>query len=307
LHSALREVLGLHVKQSGSYVGPDKLRFDFTHFKPLTPEEIEKVEIIINRKIRENIIINTDSLKYEDAVTRGAIAIFEEKYTDIVRMLSIGDFSRELCGGTHLDYSGEAGVFKISGESSISSGIRRIEAVAGEAGFLYIQRGLNRFQQIQDHFRQKEENLLDFLVNMETGIKEREKELKKKKETGGRPDIQELIAGGSMIQDIQTVIAHVDNLDRKQLSALADEIKSKTNGIVVLSSNNEEKSAIIVSLDKGLTGRLNANNLVKEIAQVVNGTGGGRPDFAQAGGNIINDALNFKQQTTDIIKECLKE
>ncbi|HLP44432.1 MAG TPA: DHHA1 domain-containing protein, partial [Candidatus Kapabacteria bacterium] len=265
------------------------------------------VEMIINRKIRENIVINTDSLKYEEAVTRGAIAIFEEKYTDIVRMLSIGDFSRELCGGTHLDYSGEAGVFKISGESSISSGIRRIEAVAGEAGFLYIQRGLNRFQQIQDHFRQKEENLLDFLVNMETGIKEREKELKKKKETGGRPDIQELIAGGSMIQDIQTVIAHVDNLDRKQLSALADEIKSKTNGIVVLSSNNEEKSAIIVSLDKGLTGRLNANNLVKEIAQVVNGTGGGRPDFAQAGGNIINDALNFKRQTADIIKECLKE
>ncbi|MCU0284777.1 MAG: alanine--tRNA ligase [Acidobacteria bacterium] len=306
LHSALREVLGLHVKQAGSYVGPDKLRFDFTHFKSLTPPEIEKIELIINRKIRENIPVNTDLLKYEEAITRGAIAIFEEKYSDVVRMLSIGDFSRELCGGTHLTSSGEAGIFKISAEYSISSGIRRIEAAAGEAGFLYIQQSLHRFQQIQDHFHQKDDKLLDYLVNMESSIKEKEKELKKKKDTGGRPVLEELIEGGTSIDNVHVVIAHLEDQDRKQLSALADEIKSKTKGIVVLSSNTGDKSAIIVSLDKELTAKINANNLVKGISQVINGSGGGRPDFAQAGGNLITDVLNFKKQTTDIIKEHLK-
>lgn len=301
LHAALREVLGLHVKQAGSYVGPDKLRFDFTHFKPLTPEDIEKIEVIINRKIRENIAIKTDTLKYEDAVARGAMAIFEEKYTDVVRMLSIGDFSLELCGGTHLDYSGEAGILKISDESSISSGIRRIEAVAGEPGFLYIQQNLNRFRQIQAHFRQKEEQLLDYLVNMEKSIKEREKELKKKKETDSRPDLEQIISEAIIIKDVQATVAHIENHDRKQLCALADEIKDRTKGVVVLSSNSDGKSSIIVSLDKGLTGKLNANNLVKEIARVINGSGGGRPDFAQAGGDAIADALNFKKHTSDII------
>lgn len=306
LHSALREVLGLHVKQSGSYVGPDKLRFDFTHFKPLTLVEIDKIEVIVNRKIRENIAIKTDVLKYEEAIARSAIAIFEEKYTDVVRMLSIGDFSRELCGGTHLDYSGEVGVFKISNESSISSGIRRIEAFAGEPGFIFIQRNFNRFLQIQNHFRQKEDKILDFLVNMETNLKEMEKGQKKNKENDARPNLEELLRNGFKIKDIQTVIAHVDNLDRKQLSALADEIKDKTKGIVVLSSNNEDKSAIIVSIDKGLSTKINANNVIKEIAQFVKGSGGGRPDFAQAGGELIIDPLNFKQQSAAIITGYLK-
>ena len=306
LHAALREVLGLHVKQSGSYVGPDKLRFDFTHFKPLAPEEIENIEVIINRKIRENMAIKTDTLKYEDAVARGAMAIFEEKYTDVVRMLSIGDFSLELCGGTHLDYSGEAGIFKISDESSISSGIRRIEAVAGEPGFLHIQQELNRLHQIQTHFRQKEEQLFDYLVNMEKSIKETEKELKKKKETDNRPDPEQIISEAIMIKDVRVAVAHFENLDRKQLSALADEIKDRTKGAAVLSGNSDGKSAIIVSVDKGLTARLNANTLVKEIARIVNGSGGGRPDFAQAGGDPIADALNFKQHAADIITGHLK-
>jgi len=306
LHSALREVLGLHVKQAGSYVGPDKLRFDFTHFKFLNWEEIEKIESIINQKIRENIEIRTNTLAYEEAIERGAIAIFEEKYTDVVRMLSIGAFSKELCGGTHLHFTGEAGIFKIINESSISSGIRRIEAVAGEPGFLYIREILNHFHKIQTHFRQKEIHLFDFLKTMEKNIKEREKQLKKQQEAKTQPNLNQLIDGTITIDEVKTTIAHIENLDRKQLSTLADEIKDKTKGIAVLSTNVNGKSAIIISMARGLGERLNANTLVKEIARTVNGNGGGRRDFAQAGGDSITDAFNFKKHTTDIISGHLR-
>jgi alanyl-tRNA synthetase len=306
LHSALREVLGLHVKQAGSYVGPGKLRFDFTHFKPLSPGEIEKIESIINQKIRENIKIKTNSLKYEEAIERGAVAIFEEKYSDVVRVLSIGDFSMELCGGTHLDSTGEAGIFKIINESSISSGIRRIEAVAGEPGFLYVRKILDNFHKIQTHFRQKQDQLFDFLENMEKSIKEKEKQLKKQQEIETRPDLNQLINEAVTIDEVKTTIAHIENMNRKQLSTLADEIKKKTKGIAVLTTNMNGKSAIIVSMAKELSNRLNADTLVKEIAQGVNGNGGGRADFAQAGGDSITDTRHFKKYTTEIITGQLR-
>ncbi len=301
LHAALREVLGLHVKQSGSYVGPDKLRFDFTHFKSLEQDEINKIEAIINEKIRENLPVTTDTLKYEAAIERGAIAIFEEKYADVVRMLTIGDFSRELCGGTHLESTGQAGFFKILSESSISSGIRRIEAVTGETADLYIRRTFNTLQTIQAHFQQKEDKLFDFLVNMEKTLKEREKELKKKQEADARPDLDTLCKEAAVMDGIKVVVAHIEGLDRKQLSTLTDEVINKTKGLAVLSTNTGGKSAIIVSLDKSLGKRLNANKIIKEISAQVNGRGGGRPDFAQAGGDEIQDPLKFKNTSTDII------
>jgi alanyl-tRNA synthetase len=301
LHAALREVLGLHVKQAGSYVGPDKLRFDFTHFKAPAPEELKKVETIVNWKIQENLPVASDTLMYEEAVGLGAMAIFEEKYSDVVRMMSMGDFSKELCGGTHLRFTGEAGVFKIVGESSISSGIRRIEAVAGDVGFQYIQDALDTFQKLQAHFHQKEDRVFDFLVNMEKNLKEKEKQLKKQKDADARPDLEELAKEAVSLNGIQVVIAHLDNIDRKQLSALADTVKEKIKGAAVLSTNTDGKSAIIVSLDGSVGKKLNAGTLVKALAATVNGSGGGRPDFAQAGGDPIDNALNFKKQASDII------
>lgn len=306
LHAALREVLGLHVKQAGSYVGPDKLRFDFTHFKAPSSEDLEEIEAIVNRKIRENLPVTVDTVLYEEAIERGAMAIFEEKYADVVRMLSMGDFSKELCGGTHLGYTGEAGVFKITGESSISSGIRRIEAVAGEAGFSYIRANLDAYHKIQAHFRQKEDRLLDYLVNMEQNLKEKEKEIKKQKAADARPDLDTLTGGAVTVNGVQTVVVFIEGMDRKQLSGLADEVTNKTKGVTVLSTNLGGKSVIIVSLDKGLSGRLNAGVLVKEIARTVNGSGGGRPDFAQAGGDEITDTLNFKKHTADIVAGYLQ-
>jgi alanyl-tRNA synthetase len=306
LQAALREALGLHVKQAGSYVGPDKLRFDFTHFKALGPDEIDRIEAIVNQKIRENLPIKADTLHYEEAIEQGAIAIFAEKYSDIVRTISLEDFSRELCGGTHLDYSGEVGIFKIIGESSISAGIRRIEALGGEPAYRYIRENLKIFADIQHHFGQKREEIFDFLLKWERQLKEQEKKLKQSGDHLQKPDIDKIIEGSVLIDHIKTVVEYVANLNRKQLSLLADQIRDKTRGISVLLSNSNGKSAIVVSIFKDLTGELDANRIVKEIAQLVNGSGGGRRDFAQAGGDTIRDVGHFKRSTIGIVKKYVK-
>jgi len=306
LHAALREVLGLHVKQAGSFVGPDKLRFDFSHFKALTLEELKTVEAIVNQKIRENLPVTTDVVKYEDAISRGAMAIFEEKYSDVVRMLTMGDFSIELCGGTHLTSTGEAGFFKITSESSISSGIRRIEASAGEHGYIYIREHLDILESIMQHFKLKPGHILPFLTHMETELKEKEKQIKKvmKEEKGAPVRIEDMIAQAETIGGVSVVVQFLENADRKQLSAMADEIKNKTDGIAVVLTNIEGKSAIVVSSSKAIS-RLNAGTVAKEIAGKVNGSGGGRPDFAQAGGEQIENFLNLKPQITEIIGKYL--
>ncbi len=308
LQAALREVLGLHVKQAGSYVGPDKLRFDFTHFKSLGKEELRHIETLVNQKVRENIPIKTGKVKYEEAVDQGAIAIFEEKYADVVRMLSMGDFSKELCGGTHLDSTGEIGFFKIIGESSISSGVRRIEAVAGEPGCAYALENLDVFNKIITLFQQKQDNILDYLVNMDREIKEKEKQLKKKQqqEKNASIDLDTIISAGSQINNVHTVVEYIDALDRKQLSALADEVKHKTGGIAVLITNMNGKSAVVVSIAKTLTSTLNAGKIVKDIAAKLEGSGGGRPDFAQAGGHAVKNFIKFKPQIVDIISRYLQ-
>lgn len=307
LHAALRETLGLHVKQSGSYVGPDKLRFDFTHFKPLSPQEIEQVETIVNAKIRENLPIHTDILRYEQAIERGAMAIFEEKYSDVVRMLSMGDFSRELCGGIHLSQTGQAGIFKITGEYSISSGIRRIEALAGEPAYHHVRQVFDQFRNIQNHFRQNEDKLFDYLLNLEKALKEKEKEIKKQQLADKKPAASGLEENTLLAGDVPLTVIHLENADRKQLSTLADEIKIKNKGVAILSTNTDGKSAIIISIDKSVGDRLNASILAKQIAALTGGSGGGRPDFAQAGGAPIDDALNFKKAAVDIITGQLKK
>lgn len=308
LHAALREVLGLHVKQAGSYVGPDKLRFDFTHFKALTPAELREVETIVNRKVRENLPIATDTLRYEEAIERGAIAIFEEKYSDVVRMLSMGDFSMELCGGIHLQSTGEIGFFKITGESSIASGVRRIEAVAGGQGYNFIQDNLGRFNDIMAHFKQKQENIVNHLVHLEKELKDKEKQLKKmaQQERSASVDFDKIAAESVNIGDVRAVTAFVENTDRKQLSAMADEVKKKTGGIAVLFTNTGDKSAIVVSVAKDLTPKVKAGAVIKDVAALLGGSGGGRPDFAQAGGEPVRDFLNLKTQVTDILTKHLK-
>ena len=306
LHYALREVLGLHVKQAGSYVGPDKLRFDFTHFKPLTETEKMKVENIVNKKIRENEPTQSEHMKYESAIESGAIALFQEKYTDQVRVISMGDFSRELCGGTHVHQSGEIGLFKILSESSISSGIRRIEAMAGESAFLLIQESTENLNKILHYFGQKTNTIYEFLVNMEHSLKEKEKKIRRTREENKRKSSLENINQETSINDVPTVVEYVTDSDLNQLRNLADEIKNRNKGISILISNINGKSAIIVSVFKKLTARLDARVIAREIAHLVDGNGGGRPDFAQAGGKPIEDIRHIKNDISAILKKHLK-
>jgi alanyl-tRNA synthetase len=302
LHAALREVLGLHVKQAGSRVGPDKLRFDFTHYAALSAEELERVERAVNEKIRENIPVSRRIQPYEEAIQAGAMAIFEEKYGDSVRVVTMGDFSRELCGGTHLDASGEIGVFTILGESSISSGIRRIEALAGEAAYLHLQGSQSLLRQLLGHFGQKAEGILPFLKALESRAKAAERQAKKG-ERDDKADIEALIREAPSVGGVPAVVAALPGADREALSGLADKIKNRTRGVAVLFANGDGRSHLVASVFRDLTGKFNANIIVKKVAPMINGKGGGRSDFAQAGGEPITDPEGLRERILRALRE----
>ena len=303
LHAALREVLGLHVKQAGSRVGPDKLRFDFTHFAPLNADELRAVERTVNEKVRANLPVTLRLQAYEEAVRSGAMAIFEEKYGDTVRVVTMGDFSSELCGGTHLAASGEVGLFTVSGESSISSGIRRIEALAGEAAYDHAQRGLGLLQQLLAHFGQKPDGLLEFLKGLEERAREGEKKARKGAGNAPAADADALAHEARPIAGVPVVIAHVSAVDRDALSALADEVRRRSRGVAVLFSNVDGRSLVVASVGKDLTDRFQANTIIQRIAPLIHGKGGGRGDFAQAGGDPVADPDELKARIGRVLQE----
>ncbi len=303
LHAALREVLGLHVKQAGSYVGEDKLRFDFTHFRQVSSDELILVEKIVNQKIRDNLDISCEILDYNVAIERGAMAIFEEKYTDKVRVISMGDFSKELCGGTHLNRTGDAGYFKIISESSISSGIRRIEALGGDIAEDYVNERVKTINQLNKLTGKKDNELIDYVKNLEDKLKEKEKKIIDLKRNIGKIDIDEIIRNKKSHKKVDLIIEYMENTNRKQLSAIADEIKKKTPSIVILFSNENDKSIMVVSIEKSLSERFNAGEIVRKIAKFVNGKGGGRKDFANGGGSKIENVEDFKQKVYNYLED----
>ncbi|MFC1811524.1 alanine--tRNA ligase [Thermodesulfobacteriota bacterium] len=285
LHFALRKVLGDHVKQSGSLVAPDRLRFDFTHFSLTTPEELTEIETIVNQRIRDNVSVETVEMDAEDAFKTGATALFEEKYGDRVRMVSLDDFSKELCGGTHAGATGNIGLFKIIEESSVASGVRRIEALTGKAAFAHIQRTdkllgdtARLLKARSDAVPQRIEKMLSLQKSMEKEIEQ----LKVKIDSKSTETLEDAIQN---IGGIKVLVKKVSVDTPAALRNLADRFKDKIkSGIVVLGSVAESKVLLIVVVTKDLTDRYHAGNIVKEISTVVNGGGGGRPDMAQAGG-----------------------
>jgi alanyl-tRNA synthetase len=292
LQAALREVLGLHVKQAGSRVGPDRLRFDFTHFSALTETELARVEMAVNEKIRENIPLAKEVQGYEEAVASGAIAIFDEKYGDTVRVVAMGDFSKELCGGTHVQQSGEIGFFKIISEASIASGVRRIEAVAGEAAFNHQQQAMAVFNRVLAHFNQKAETLLDFLTGLEARLKDKERQAKKNAPVPFQ-GMDELLQRVVRVKNAAAVVAQVQASDRRQLSDLAEAVKNRLQGIAVLFANVDGRSLVAAAVSKDLTAEFDANIIIRKIAPMIQGKGGGRNDFAQAGGEAIAQPDQF--------------
>ncbi|HNX99028.1 MAG TPA: DHHA1 domain-containing protein, partial [Candidatus Aminicenantes bacterium] len=304
LHAALREVLGPHVKQAGSAVGEDKLRFDFTHFQAMSPAELEAVETLVNEKVRANLAVGWKQMGYEEAVRSGAMAIFEEKYGDRVRVVEMEGFTRELCGGTHLSATGEIGLFKILSESSISAGMRRIEAIGGQPALVWVQGQLHLLHELAARFNQKPEALPGYLDSWEASVKERERELKKRASPGA-VSAANLATAARQLKGIPITVASVPGVDRKALSVLADETKGISQGIAILFTNEGEKSALVTSIQTGLTDRWNSNNIVKRLAVLIGGKGGGRPDFAQAGGDLVADPDRLIGQIWNELEEII--
>jgi alanyl-tRNA synthetase len=286
LHAVLRRVLGDHVKQAGSLVAPDRLRFDFSHFSQVEPDTLDSIERIVNQRIRDNMPTTTVEMDAEDAFKSGATALFEEKYGDRVRVVSLADFSKELCGGTHTDRTGNIGLFRIVSESSVASGVRRIEAFTGEAALAYSQQNSRILQETAHLIKDQPSGVPRRVQKMLSDIKTYEKEITRLKtrlaadERDAAPDALKSVNGVNVMAKSVAVDTPA------ALRNLADQWKDKVkSGIVVLGSRSDQKAMLIVVVTRDLTDKYHAGNIVKELAAVVGGSGGGRRDMAQAGGN----------------------
>ncbi|HEX5046226.1 MAG TPA: alanine--tRNA ligase [Gammaproteobacteria bacterium] len=286
LHAALRTVLGEHVQQKGSLVAPDRLRFDFSHYEPVTPEQIRQIEDLVNDQIRLNADADIRVLPYDEAIAAGALAFFGDKYGDRVRVLKLGDFSTELCGGTHVSRAGDIGLFKIVSESGIAAGVRRIEAVTGRGALEWVNANETLLRDVaglvksgRDDVAAKVGQLLDRTKSLEREIQT----LRKKLASGGGRDVLQEV---QVVNGIKVLAVRVDGADAKSLRDTADQLKDKlASGVVVLAAVEGDKVSLVASITKDLTGKLKAGDIIKPVAELVGGRGGGRPDFAQAGGN----------------------
>ncbi|NPA95789.1 MAG: alanine--tRNA ligase [Thermodesulfobacteria bacterium] len=285
LHAALRQVLGEHVRQSGSLVEPERLRFDFTHFSALTRDEIKRIEQIVNEKVRADLPVETQVLSQEEAISMGAMALFGEKYGEFVRVVTIPDFSMELCGGTHLERTGQIGLFKIVAESSVAAGIRRIEAVTGATAISAIQEMEDELLQIAAQVKAPVKAVSKRIEGLTNKIKELEKELKAARAGQAVKDVAKMVQDAAEVGGAKIVAEVLDGLDAAALRELGDKVRDRLEkGVVILGSSHNGKAMLLVMVTKNLTDKIKAGDIVKEIAKEIKGGGGGRPDMAQAGG-----------------------
>ncbi len=285
LHAALRQVLGPHVKQAGSVVEPPRLRFDFTHYAAMDAAEIAEVERLVNQQIVRNTPVTTSVMPIDQAISTGAMALFGEKYGDQVRVVSIPDFSKELCGGTHVTRTGDIGVFKIVSESSISAGVRRIEAITGEAAVSQYQESSDRLHRIANMLRVAEPELVEHVESLLADKRDREREIDRLKNRLAQSAAGDLESRAKEKNGTRFLTAQVEGLDRQQMRALADTLRNKwKSAVIVLASAEDGAVSIVSAVTKDLTGRIQAGKLVGSVALAVGGKGGGRPDMAEGGG-----------------------
>ncbi|HYJ10906.1 MAG TPA: alanine--tRNA ligase [Polyangiaceae bacterium] len=286
LHLALRKVLGAHAQQKGSLVGPDRLRFDFTHTKPLTPQEIRQIEDLVNERTLANHPVSTDVLDMVEARKRGAVMIFEEKYGDVVRMLTMGD-SVELCGGTHARATGDIGMFKIVSEVGIAAGVRRIQAVTGDGALQHLREledALNRAAQAAKANPALLVDRIEKFWASEKALEKQVAELQRKLMSGGG-GFEALLGKARDVAGVKVLGVRTDVTDRAQLRELAEQLRDKLGeSIVLVASEHEGKAQLVLTVAKPLLGRFKAGELIRGVAEIVGGSGGGRPDMAQAGG-----------------------
>ena len=310
LHAGLRQVLGKHVKQAGSLVAPDRLRFDFVHFAPVTQEQLNLIEHIVNKHIRSDSSVLTKICPTQEAIASGATALFGEKYGDTVRVVSISDFSTELCGGTHCQATGEIGTFLILQESGVAAGIRRIEASTGKTSVDYVQQRRNTLQQILCALETSEPYAAKTVTRLQSDLKTLSREvgtLKVKAAMGSfegdpKKNEKEIIE----VNGVKLMAKKVSGLEKSSLRELADSLNNQLkSGIVVLASATNNKVLLIVSVTDDLLDRIKAGNIVKALAPIVGGTGGGKARFAEAGGRQINKIDDLIASSRDVIAKLL--
>ena len=301
LHKALRIVLGEHVKQSGSVVDSERLRFDFTHFSAMQDDEIRKVEDIVNDKVLEDLPVRTDIMNIDEAIKSGAMALFDEKYGDTVRVVSSGDFSKELCGGTHCRATGEIGLCVIVSEGSVASGIRRIEALTGKSALDYLRQKESDLDKIK--LILKTETPQEKIEKILADVKAMEKEIQQLKTGSSRDTIADAFKEAQEIDGVKVVKIKQDGLNPNELRLVADNVKDRLkSGIIVVTSVFDSQAALVCMVTKDLTNKYHAGNIVKNIAQLAGGKGGGKPDMAQGGTKEIDKLDAALDSLYEIIK-----
>jgi len=295
LHAALRETLGEHVTQKGSLVAPDRLRFDFSHFQPVKPDELRRIEDRVNEQIRRNDAAEIRHMGYDDAIATGAMALFGEKYGDEVRVLRMGDFSTELCGGTHVTRTGDIGLFKIVSESGVAAGIRRIEALTGAGAMTYVAEEEHRLGEVAGMLSSSAGDVADKLRQLLDKQKKLERELDALKAKAASSATGDLAAHAVDVGGIKLVAARVDGMDAKALRDAVDTLKQKLGDcVVLLASGSDGKAALVGGVHGSALGKIKAGEIVAHVAKQIGGKGGGRPDMAQGGGNdspVLDQAL----------------
>ncbi len=308
LQATLKEILGDHIAQAGSYVGPERLRFDFSHFESIDEKVLQKIEDQINLRIRQDNVVNTETdVPYDEAIKSGATAIFEEKYGDRVRVVSIGDYSKELCGGTHLSNTGEGGSFKIVGETSSAAGIRRIEALCGEACWNYIRGRESILREASSILKTPSSQIIERLKKLVEENEKNKKELEGFRAGNFSKKSADLIKDSKNINGINLISVEIPQARPDDLRTIWDDLKSKNRSLIaVLGSKDAEKAYLLVGVTNDIKNNYNAGNIVREVSGYVGGKGGGRPDMAQAGGNKpenLQEALDNVYRIVESIRK----
>ncbi|NHM75801.1 alanine--tRNA ligase [Staphylococcus sp. 11007852] len=304
LHAALKQVLGTHVNQAGSLVDSERLRFDFSHIAPMTSEEIQLVEQRVNEEIWKSMDVETKEMAIEEAKSAGAMALFGEKYGDVVRVVDMGPFSKELCGGTHVKNTSEIGLFKITSESGTGAGVRRIEAVTGQHAYLYLERYLEQFNLIKQQVKAKsDDQVFDKIVQIQEEEKALQRTLEQKSKELNNLKMGSIEDKVEVINDLPVLITEVEVDNAKAMRTTMDDFKSRLQDtIIILASHVGGKVSLIATVPKSLTGQIKAGDIIKEMAPIVGGKGGGRPDMAQGGGTEPEKITTALQFIKDYIK-----
>ena len=304
LHAALRQLLGDHVSQKGSLVDDEKLRFDFAHFEAITTEQLNTIEQLVNEQIRANHILDTQLMELDEAKASGAMALFGEKYDEKVRVVSIGQFSTELCGGTHVNQTGDIGLFKLTSESGIASGVRRIEAITGLAALSYVQQQSQILQHAAHILKAEPNNIVERINQNQELLKVTEKSLAQAKQKLASQQGSDLLSKIQIIKEQNVLVANLPGVEAKALRGMLDELKQKiSSGIIVLGVPGEGKVNLIAGVTSDLVNKVKAGELVNFVASQVGGKGGGRPDMAQAGGTQPENLDHALTSVYDFISE----